>query len=58
MNNSKTEDVKEIICFWDYNGFGHSNMNAKQQLLSWLVDSRFLQPKPGDIKSYEYCVYQ
>jgi DnaD/phage-associated family protein len=31
--------------FWDNNGFGFSNVNAKQQLLSWLDDSIFLQAK-------------
>jgi hypothetical protein len=35
-------DVKEIIEFWDGNGFGFTNVNGKQQLLSWLDDSRFL----------------
>jgi len=35
----KTEDVKEIIEFWDANGFGFSSINAKQQLLSWLDTS-------------------
>lgn len=39
------QDVKEIVEFWDANGFGITNMNAKQQLLSWLEDSSFLQPK-------------
>ncbi|WP_231507662.1 DnaD domain protein [Bacillus sp. UNC41MFS5] len=38
-------DVKEIVEFWDNNGFGFTNVNAKQQLLSWLDDSSFLQPK-------------
>jgi hypothetical protein len=38
-NNQKVVDVKEIIEFWDVNGFGFSNVNAKQQLLSWLDDS-------------------
>jgi hypothetical protein len=32
-NNQKVVDVKEIIEFWDNNGFGFSNMNAKEQLL-------------------------
>jgi DnaD/phage-associated family protein len=39
------EAVKEIIEFWDDNGFGISNLNAKQQLLAWLDDSTFIQPK-------------
>ena len=45
------ENVKEIIEFWDSNGFGFNNVNAKQQLLSWLDDSRFLQPKAVIIKA-------
>ena len=45
------ENVKEIIEFWDSNGFGFTNMNAKQQLLSWLDDSRFLQPKDVILKA-------
>ncbi|MFB7304094.1 hypothetical protein [Heyndrickxia sporothermodurans] len=39
------DDVKEIIEFWDTNGFGLTNVNAKEQLLSSLDDSSFLQPK-------------
>jgi DnaD/phage-associated family protein len=49
QNNQK--DVKEIVEFWDYNGFGFSNVNAKQQLLSWLDDSSFLQPKAVILKA-------
>jgi hypothetical protein len=49
--NQKTQDVKEIIEFWDNNGFGLSNVNAKQQLLSWLDDSSFLQPKEVILKA-------
>lgn len=45
------EDVKEIIEFWDNNGFGLSNINAKQQLLSWLDHSNFLQPKQVIVKA-------
>jgi DnaD/phage-associated family protein len=43
--NPEKEAVKEIIEFWDDNGFGYSNLNAKQELLSWLDDTNFLQPK-------------
>jgi DnaD/phage-associated family protein len=46
-----TEDVKEIMEFWDANGFGFTNVNAKQQLLSWLDDSSFLQPKEVILKA-------
>ncbi|MBZ5753931.1 DnaD domain-containing protein, partial [Metabacillus rhizolycopersici] len=31
--------------------FGFSNVNAKQQLLSWLDDSSFLQPKEVILKA-------
>ncbi|OIK13502.1 DNA replication protein DnaD [Bacillus sp. MUM 116] len=51
QSNQKTEDVKEIVEFWDVNGFGFTNLNAKQQLLSWLVDSSFLQPKDIILKA-------
>jgi DnaD/phage-associated family protein len=44
-------DGKEIIEFWDNNGFGFSNVNAKQQLLSWLDDASFLQPKEMILKA-------
>jgi DnaD/phage-associated family protein len=49
--NPEKEAVKEIIEFWDDNGFGYSNLNAKQQLLAWLDDSNFLQPKQVIIKA-------
>lgn len=44
-------DVKEIVEFWDNNGFGFTNVNAKEQLLSWLEDSSFLQPKAVILKA-------
>ncbi|QGQ48763.1 DnaD domain protein [Metabacillus sediminilitoris] len=47
----QTQDVKEIVEFWDHNGFGLSNMNGKQQLLSWLENSSFLQPKEVILKA-------
>jgi DnaD/phage-associated family protein len=49
QNNQK--DLKEIVEFWDVNGFGFTNVNAKQQLLSWLDDSSFLQPKDVILKA-------
>jgi DnaD/phage-associated family protein len=51
QDKQKMKDVKEIIAFWDNNGFGFSNVNAKEQLLSWLDDSRFLQPKAVILKA-------
>jgi DnaD/phage-associated family protein len=44
-------DVAEIIAFWDNNGFGFSNINAKQQLLCWLDDSPFLHPREVIVKA-------
>lgn len=38
-------DVQEIIQFWDRNGFGYNNLNAKEMLLSWLDNSSFKNPK-------------
>jgi DnaD/phage-associated family protein len=49
--NPEKEAVKEIIEFWDDNGFGISNLNAKQQLLAWLDDSTFIQPKQVILKA-------
>jgi DnaD/phage-associated family protein len=50
-NNKNTNDVQEIIQFWDGNGFGFTNVNGKEQLLSWLDDSSFLQPKEMILKA-------
>ncbi|WP_168733966.1 hypothetical protein [Metabacillus sediminilitoris] len=36
-HNQKTIDVKKIVEFCFNNEFGLSNVNAKQQLLSWFV---------------------
>ncbi|MFB6466808.1 DNA replication protein DnaD [Cytobacillus sp. Hz8] len=49
--NQSQEDEKEIIEFWDTNGFGLTNIYAKQQLLAWLEDSRLLQPKAVILKA-------
>ena len=43
--------MKEIVEFSDTNGFGFTNVNAKQQLLSWLDDSSFLHPKEMILKA-------
>jgi len=51
QSNQKSLEVKEIVAFWDANGFGFTNVNAKQQLLSWLDDSRFVQPKELILKA-------
>ncbi|MFP5111585.1 DnaD domain protein [Bacillaceae bacterium C204] len=51
QSSQKTDDVKEIVEFWDNNGFGYTNVNAKMQLLSWLEDSSFLQQKDMILKA-------
>ncbi|MFS0823186.1 DnaD domain-containing protein [Bacillus sp. 1P02SD] len=49
----KTEAIKEIVACWDQNGFGLSNMSAKEQLLAWLDDSSFLNPKEVILKAMD-----
>jgi DnaD/phage-associated family protein len=51
MQNSKGENAKQIYGFWDHNGFGISNFNAKEQLLAWLNDSKFIQPTQVILKA-------
>ncbi|MFB7304822.1 DnaD domain-containing protein [Heyndrickxia sporothermodurans] len=51
LSNPKNDDVMEIMEFWDVNGFGFTNVNAKEQLLSWLDNSSFLQPKEMILKA-------
>ncbi len=50
---SKTEDIQEIVECWDQNGFGLNNVNAKEQLLAWLDDSSFLNPKEVILKAMD-----
>ena len=45
------EDVKELTEFWDQNGFGFANIHAKAQLLAWLDDSAFMNPKEVILKA-------
>ncbi len=49
----KSKDVKDIVEFWDNNGFGVSNIHAKEQLLLWLDDQSFPQPKDVILKALE-----
>ncbi|MCM3409594.1 DnaD domain-containing protein [Metabacillus litoralis] len=51
QQSQKSKDINEIIEFWDSNGFGLSNINAKHQLLSWLDNSCFLHPKDVVLKA-------
>lgn len=52
-DNDKEKDLAEIIQFWDDNGFGFNNMNAKNKLLSWLDDSSFPDPKLMILKALD-----
>ncbi|NMD71276.1 DnaD domain protein [Bacillus sp. DNRA2] len=51
MNQQKAEAVRDIMKCWDENGFGLTNVNAKQQLIAWLDDSRFINPKEVILKA-------
>ncbi|MGN7940959.1 DnaD domain protein [Virgibacillus sp. 6R] len=53
VQNQQSSDAQEIIEFWDNNGFGYSNLNAKEQLLLWLDNSSFLQPKEMILRALE-----
>src|SRR5699024_5992460 len=43
-NKEQERKVAEITQYWDENGFGINNINAKKQLLLWLDDSSFKEP--------------
>ncbi len=45
------ESTSEVIQFWNQNGFGLDNISAKNQLLLWLEDSSFNQPKQIILKA-------
>jgi len=47
------EGAAEIIQFWDNNGFGYNNVNAKHKLLSWLDDSNFKNPSEMILKALD-----
>lgn len=47
------DDVRDVIQFWDKNGFGINNMNAKNELLSWLDNSSFKNPKEMILKALD-----
>src|SRR5690625_701634 len=47
------QEVAKIIKFWDENGFGVNNINAKESLLSWLDDSSFVNPGEMVLKALE-----
>lgn len=47
------ERIKEIMQFWDNNGFGFNNLVSKERLLLWLDDSTFKEPKEIILKALE-----
>ncbi len=47
------EQTAEIIQFWDNNGFGYNNINAKNKLLLWLDDSDFKNPTEMILKALD-----
>ncbi|MFS0862066.1 DnaD domain-containing protein [Fredinandcohnia sp. 179-A 10B2 NHS] len=47
------KDIKEILEFWDQNGFGYTNVHGKDRLLMWLYDSSFLNPKEIIVKAMQ-----
>ncbi|WP_233452124.1 DnaD domain protein [Metabacillus niabensis] len=49
----KSKHVKDIVEFWDNNGFGVSNIHAKEQLLLWLDNQSFSQPNDVILKALE-----
>src|SRR5699024_3396785 len=53
QQQEKEKDVAEIIKFWDENGFGYNNVNAKHKLLSWLDDSNFKNPSEMILKALD-----
>lgn len=55
INNTleQQQETAEITQFWDNNGFGYNNINAKNKLLSWLDDSQFKNPKEMILKALD-----
>jgi len=59
IKESKGNEVEErnytasINNFWDKNGFGANNVNAKHQLFAWLDDKDFKEPGPIILKALE-----
>jgi len=47
------QEVAAITQFWDNNGFGYNNINAKQSLLLWLDDSKFKNPVEMILKALD-----
>jgi len=45
--------VAVIVSFWDNNGFGFNNIQAKESLLKWLDDSKFKEPSDMILKALE-----
>lgn len=56
-NNTTSEpalnDTAKIIQFWDDNGFGFNNINAKDRLLDWLDEPKFKEAGPMILRALE-----
>lgn len=46
-------DTAEIVQFWDNNGFGFNNTNAKLKLLDWLDEKQFIEAGPMILKAMD-----
>lgn len=53
QQQEQDKEAAAIIQFWDNNGFGFNNMNAKQKLLLWLDDSKFKNPVEMILKALD-----
>jgi predicted phage replisome organizer len=51
--DKEQQHTAAVTQFWDNNGFGYNNIQAKTQLLSWLDDSKFKNPSEVIIKAME-----
>jgi len=51
IEQEQDKDVAQIIQFWDKNGFGVNNIHAKKQLLLWLDDASFKEPREVILKA-------
>jgi DnaD/phage-associated family protein len=52
-NNTELNDTARIIQFWDDNGFGFNNINAKNKLLDWLDEPKLKEAGPIILKALE-----
>lgn len=53
QQQEQDKEVSAVIKFWDENGFGFNNINAKHKLLLWLDDSKFKNASEMILKALE-----